>query len=119
MAKRLGPPAAVALAGLLGLVAAALLATDWIRRHAELLARLDGPQLTSHEHEPGPAELTSRRPSPPTHTARIAGQPDLPDGSLGASAQLLSRQDQLLSRRHAHRAPRDVATSATCPARPG
>ena len=39
---------------------------------------------------------------------RIAGQPDLPDGSLGASAQLLSRQDQLLSRRHAHRAPRDV-----------
>ena len=89
VAKRLGPPAAVALAGLLGLVAAALLATDWIRRHAELLARLDGLQLTSHEHEPAD-------PHP-----RIAGQSDLPDGSLGASAQLLSR-------RHAHRAPRDV-----------
>ena len=64
VAKRLGPPAAVALAGLLGLVAAALLATDWIRRHAELLARLDGAQLTNHEHEltsPG-HELTSRPP---------------------------------------------------------
>jgi MFS family permease len=110
VAKRLGPPAAVALAGLLGLVAAALLATDWIRRHAELLARLDGPQLTSHEHKlTGPEhELTSRPPQPADPPPRIAGQPDLPDGSLGASAQLLSRQDQLLSRRHAHRAPRDV-----------
>jgi len=70
VAKRLGPPAAVALAGLLGLVAAAVLATDWIRRHGELLARLDGPP--------------------------------------GASAQPLTRQDQLFSCRHAHRAPSDA-----------
>jgi MFS family permease len=83
-AKRFGPQAAVALAGLLGLVAAAVLATDWIRRHEELLARLDGPQpqLTAPPRQP-------------------AGRADLPDGSLGASAQLLGR-------RHAHRAPRDV-----------
>jgi len=102
VAKRLGPPAAVALAGLLGLVAAAVLATDWIRRHAELLARLDGGQLTSPGHElNGQRQLAD--PLPP-----IAGQPDLPDGSLGAAARLLSSQDQLLSRRHAHRARRDV-----------
>ena len=98
VAKRLGPPAAVALAGLLGLVAAAVLATDWIRRHAELLARLDGPQ---HQHMDASHQLADPHP-------RIAGQPDLPDGTPGASAQLLSREDQLLSRRHAHRAPRDV-----------
>jgi hypothetical protein len=98
VAKRLGPPAAVALAGLLGLVAAAVLATDWIRRHAELLARLDGPP---HQHMDAPHQLADPQP-------RIAGQPEPPDGSPGASAQLLSREDQLLSRRHAHRAPRDV-----------
>ena len=98
VAKRLGPPAAVALAGLLGLVAAAVLATDWIRRHAELLARLDGPP---HQHMDAPHQLADPHP-------RIAGQPDRPDGSPGTSAQLLSREDQLLSRRHAHRAPRDV-----------
>jgi MFS family permease len=83
-AKRFGPQAAVALAGLLGLVAAAALATDWIRRHGELLARLDGPQR----------QLTA----PP---GQPAGQADLPDGSVGASAQVLGR-------RHAHRAPRDA-----------
>ena len=98
VAKRLGPPAAVALAGLLGLVAAAVLATDWIRRHAELLARLDGPP---HQHMDAPHQLADPQP-------RIAGQPEPPDGSPGASAQLLSREDQVLSRRHAHRAPRDV-----------
>jgi MFS family permease len=98
VAKRLGPPAAVALAGLLGLVAAAVLATDWIRRHAELLARLDGPP---HQHMDAPHQLADPHP-------RIAGQPDRPDGSPGTSAQLLSREDQVLSRRHAHRAPRDV-----------
>jgi MFS family permease len=98
VAKRLGPPAAVALAGLLGLVAAAQLATDWIRRHAELLARLDGPP---HQQTDAPHQLADPHP-------RVVGQPDRPDGSPGASAQLLSREDQLLSRRHAHRAPRDV-----------
>jgi predicted MFS family arabinose efflux permease len=107
VAKRLGPPAAVALAGLLGLVAAAMLATDWIRRHGELLARLDGTQPASPQHE-----LTAAADPLDVALPRIAGQPDLPDGSLGASAQLLSRQDQLLSRRHAHRAPRDLPGEA-------
>jgi MFS family permease len=111
-AKRFGPQAAVALAGLLGLVAAAVLATDWIRRHGELLARLDGPQpqLTDPDHQP-------------------AGRADLPDAPAGAPAQLLGHRTQslghraqlfghrtqslghwaqLLGRRHAHRAPRGV-----------
>jgi Major Facilitator Superfamily len=102
VAKRLGPPAAVALAGLLGLVAAAVLATDWIRRHAELLARLDGGEATSPGHE-----LNGQH-QPADPSPRIAGQPGLPDGSLGASAQRFGRQGQLLSHRHPHRAPRDV-----------
>ena len=89
-ANRLGPQAAVALAGLLGLVAAAALATSWARRHAELLARLDGPEQLTGPHD------------------QLNGQPDLPDGSLGASAQLLGR-------RPAHRAPRRVGDARDLP----
>ena len=89
-ANRLGPQAAVALAGLLGLVAAARLATGWGRRHAELLARLDSShQPTGRQHQ-----LTDPGHRPPS-------RPDLPDGRIGVSAQALGR-------RHAHRAPRDV-----------
>ena len=40
VAQRIGPTGAVALAGLLGLLAAAALATDWTRRHAELISML-------------------------------------------------------------------------------
>ncbi len=54
----------MALAGLLGLVAAAVLATDWIRRHVEVLTRLDGPQ---------PPQLTG--PQPPQHTDRRTARP--------------------------------------------
>ncbi len=40
VAQRIGPPGTVALAGLLGLLAAAALATDWSRRHTELIGML-------------------------------------------------------------------------------
>jgi MFS family permease len=40
VAQRIGPTGAVALAGLLGLLAAAALATDWTRRHTELIGLL-------------------------------------------------------------------------------
>jgi MFS family permease len=40
IAQRIGPAKAVALAGLLGLLAAAALATDWTRRHTELISML-------------------------------------------------------------------------------
>ena len=38
----MGPQAAITLAGLLGLVAAAALATAWTHRHGELIRVLDG-----------------------------------------------------------------------------
>ena len=40
VAQRIGPAKAVGLAGLLGLLAAAALATDWTRRHTELIRML-------------------------------------------------------------------------------
>jgi hypothetical protein len=41
VAERVGAPGAVALAGLMGLLAAAALATDWTRRHTELISMLN------------------------------------------------------------------------------
>ncbi len=40
VAQRVGPTRTVALAGLLGLLAAAALASDWTRRHTELIGLL-------------------------------------------------------------------------------
>jgi MFS family permease len=51
VAQRVGSPGAVALAGLLGLLAAAALATDWTRRYAELISMLQSGQGAS----PAPA----------------------------------------------------------------
>jgi predicted MFS family arabinose efflux permease len=110
VAQRLGPQATVALAGLLGLVAAAVLATDWIHRHAEVLARLDAPQHPAARS--GPASQAAHQATAATTQAakasakRPGGASDtLPDGSLRASAQLLGRS-------HAHRAPRDLPREA-------
>lgn len=47
IAQRIGPARAVALAGLLGLLAAASLATDWARRHTELISMLVGRRETA------------------------------------------------------------------------
>jgi MFS family permease len=46
VAQRVGAPGAVALAGLIGLLAAAALATDWTRRHAELISLLNSGRVT-------------------------------------------------------------------------
>jgi predicted MFS family arabinose efflux permease len=46
VAQRIGAPRAVALAGLIGLLAAAVLATDWTRRHAELISLLNSGRVT-------------------------------------------------------------------------
>ncbi len=118
-AKRFGPQATVALAGLLGLVAAAVLATDWIRRHGELLAWLDGPQpqRTAPPHQPtgradlpdGPAgasaQLLGHRTQPPGHRTQPPGHRTQPPGHR---TQPLGHRAQVLGRKHAHRAPRDV-----------
>ena len=71
--RRGGRPAgratgAVALAGLLGLLAAAALATDWTRRHAELISMLMSGRETASPgpapppHRPAPRRQPPRRP---------------------------------------------------------
>jgi MFS family permease len=54
LAERVGPQAAVALAGLLGVVLAALLATGWTRQRTEMLMAQgeDVPETTQPERGP-------------------------------------------------------------------
>jgi hypothetical protein len=47
VAQRVGAPGAVALAGLMGLLASAALATDWTRRHTELISMLSSGRVTA------------------------------------------------------------------------
>jgi MFS family permease len=69
LAQWVGPQAAVALAGLLGLVLAAALATGWTRRHGELImARKDTPRLS------GSRLLGSRLPGSPRLIPRLIDQ---------------------------------------------
>ena len=66
VAQRVGPQAAVALAGLLGLIAAAVLATDWIHRHGEVLDRLTAPHdrlIAPHDQPADP----HHQPADPHH----------------------------------------------------
>jgi predicted MFS family arabinose efflux permease len=53
VAQRIGAQATVALAGLLGLLAAAALATDWIARHGQLIASLGTTLDRPQSAEPG------------------------------------------------------------------
>ncbi len=101
VAQRLGPQTAVTLAGLLGLVAAAVLATDWIHRHAEVLALLDAPyhQLTGR-----PGHRPAHRPTGPAH--RPTGPAHRPTGP--------ARRPTGPARR-----PTGPARPARRPARPG
>ena len=46
VAQRIGAPGAIAMAGMLGLLAAAALATDWPRRHTELISMLASGRVT-------------------------------------------------------------------------
>ena len=129
VAQRVGPQAAVALAGLLGLIAAAVLATDWIHRHGEVLDRLDRPARPAHRpappaHRPAPppagsvswtprehqtAHGVARPADPPiANTKRPGGASDtLPDGSLPRPRPAARPQAG-----HAHRAPRDLPGEA-------
>ena len=52
LAGQIGPQPAVAVAGLLGLVAAGLLATDWADRHAELITLLGAAAPDGTRSEP-------------------------------------------------------------------
>ena len=66
VAQRIGPTGAVALAGLLGLLAAAALATDWTRRHTELIGMLMSGRETA---------VAAAAPSPATAPAAAIARP--------------------------------------------
>ncbi len=127
VAQRLGPQAAVALAGLLGVMAAAALATDWTRRQAELITLLEvtepadelpaaqphvpQPHVNQphvpqpHVHQPQAPQPLVAPPSCPSAERPAQKADTLPDGSLRVPPELLGR-------RHAHRAPRDLPGEA-------
>ena len=73
VAQRIGPTGAVALAGLLGLLAAAALATDWTRRHTELIGLMMSGRETG---------VAAAAPSPATAPA-AASPAQLPPGPAG------------------------------------
>jgi MFS family permease len=72
VAQRIGAPGAVALAGLLGLLAASALATDWTRRYAELISMLSGGPVTAALAGTGPASPAQAPASLPAGPARPA-----------------------------------------------
>jgi MFS family permease len=63
IAQRIGPQAAVALAGLLGLILAAALASDWTRQHGEMIRAL------SRQH------IAASSPAPPAQTPPAQAAP--------------------------------------------
>jgi hypothetical protein len=82
VAQRVGAPGAVALAGLMGLLAAAALATDWTRRHTELISMLSGGRVTAALAGTGtaaapltPAAPVPAAPAPLTPPAPVPAAP--------------------------------------------
>lgn len=67
VAQRVGAPGAVALAGLMGLLAAAALATDWARRHTELISMLSSGRVTAAAL--AGTSTAAAPPAPPTPAA--------------------------------------------------
>ncbi len=75
VAQRVGAPGAVALAGFMGLLAAAALATDWSRRHTELIGILESGRVA--------AALAAAPPVAPAVTGTAAA-PSVPAGPARA-----------------------------------
>jgi MFS family permease len=84
IAQRIGPTRVIALAGVLGLLAAAALATDWTRRHTELISMLiSGRETAVPAAAPSPASTPAAsspvqlQPRPAEASARVtpAGAP--------------------------------------------
>jgi hypothetical protein len=74
VAQRIGPTGAVALAGLLGLLGATALATDWTRRHTELIRMLMSGRATAVATARSPA-ITPAGASPAQLQPRPAEPP--------------------------------------------
>ncbi len=85
VAQRIGPPGAVALAGLLGLLAAAALATDWTRRHTELITLLISGRQAAVAATPGRPPRTRAAAAGPPAAASLAS-PSLASPSPAARA---------------------------------
>jgi MFS family permease len=85
VAQQIGPTGAVALAGLLGLLAAAALATSWTRRHAQLISMLmrgretavagATPRPATAPAGASPAQLPLRPAEPPPAEPPPTGTP--------------------------------------------
>jgi MFS family permease len=85
VAQRIGPTGAVALAGLLGLLAAAALATDWTRRQTELIGMLmSGRETIAATATPAPTAT----PSPATTPAPAASPTPASTPAAAPPAQL-------------------------------
>jgi MFS family permease len=140
VAERVGAPGAVALAGLMGLLAAAALATDWTRRHTELISMLNIGRVSvlagtgtgtaaAPPTPPNPASATpipatpisatpALAPLPPDPAPRPAGPPvlNLPVAERGTGRSApppgAGRSPGKNVRRSAHRAPRDLSLRA-------
>ena len=138
VAQRMGVQAAITLAGLIGLVAAAALATVWTHRHGQLITVLDGapadgwadglgaipdlPLAGAPDDGSGPQDAGPRDAGP-----RDAG-PGIPDrhGSRGEGPRHsdagVTVPDLPVTGRHtrrpsAHRAPRELRVPRDLPAR--
>ena len=102
VAQRIGPTGTVALAGLLGLLAAAALATDWTRRHPELISMLMSGQETAVAGAATTPAIT------PAGAAAAETPTAEPDDAAASTTQVPERPPEKgLRRGSAHRAPRD------------
>ena len=121
VAQRVGPTRAVALAGLLGLLAAAALASDWTRRHTELIRLLMSGRETAVAEAPAArppalnpaADRGTGLPAPPQPAETTE-----PAKSASSATPVPERApDQGLRRGSARKAPHDppVRTRLTAP----
>jgi hypothetical protein len=111
VAQRIGPTGAVALAGLLGLLAAAALASDWARRHTQLIMLLVSGRETAVTDAPAArppvlnlpvAERGAGLPAPPpAETAEPA------ESAPSATPVPERAPEKALRRGSACKAPRD------------
>jgi MFS family permease len=115
VAQRVGPTRTVALAGLLGLLAAAALATDWTRRHTELIRLLMNGRETAAAEAPAAAppvlnlpvaERGTGLPAPP-QPAEIAETAESTESAASATPVPERAPEKGLRRGSGRKAPRD------------
>ncbi len=121
VAQRVGAPGAVALAGFMGLLAAAALATDWSRRHTELIRMLESGRiaaaLAGAAAPPTPARTVPARTVPAgTAPAGTVPAPPAQPGPRQAGAPILNLP--VAERGTSRPAPHQAPAPPPCPTRP-